>query len=115
MPSLRALAQLADPALDGRLDRRQDGRRRGVDLLELFHRGEELPVAELGTHAEIGEGVEVGALHRLRGTAPPRAKRRALRLPRTDAAHALYANWEKTAGECVATLHLYAGRHADDP
>ncbi|MEU2741849.1 helix-turn-helix transcriptional regulator [Streptomyces sp. NPDC007095] len=32
-----------------------------------------------------------------------------------EAAHALYADWEKAASECVATLHLYAGRHTDDP
>ncbi|WP_381790082.1 helix-turn-helix transcriptional regulator [Streptomyces niveus] len=32
-----------------------------------------------------------------------------------EAAPALYADWEKAADECVATLHLYAGRHADDP
>jgi transcriptional regulator with XRE-family HTH domain len=32
-----------------------------------------------------------------------------------EAAHGLYADWEKAAGDCVATLHLYAGRHPDDP
>ncbi|MFF1680502.1 helix-turn-helix transcriptional regulator [Streptomyces sp. NPDC058256] len=33
-----------------------------------------------------------------------------------EAAHALYADyWETAAGDCVATLHLYAGRHPDDP
>lgn len=32
-----------------------------------------------------------------------------------EAAHSLYADWEKAAGDCVATLHLYAGRHPDDP
>jgi transcriptional regulator with XRE-family HTH domain len=33
-----------------------------------------------------------------------------------EAAHALYADyWDTAAGDCVATLHLYAGRHPDDP
>ncbi|MCX5096385.1 helix-turn-helix transcriptional regulator [Streptomyces sp. NBC_00365] len=33
-----------------------------------------------------------------------------------EAARALYADyWETAAGDCVATLHLYAGRHPDDP
>ncbi|WP_051970155.1 helix-turn-helix transcriptional regulator [Kitasatospora azatica] len=32
-----------------------------------------------------------------------------------EAARALYTDWEKAAGDCVATLHLYAGRHPDDP
>ena len=33
-----------------------------------------------------------------------------------ETAHALYADyWETAAGDCVATLHLYAGRHPDDP
>ncbi|WP_371596310.1 helix-turn-helix transcriptional regulator [Streptomyces sp. NBC_00564] len=33
-----------------------------------------------------------------------------------EAAHALYADyWETAAGDCVATLHLYVGRHPDDP
>jgi transcriptional regulator with XRE-family HTH domain len=32
-----------------------------------------------------------------------------------EAAPKLYADWEKAAGDCVATLHLYAGRHPDDP
>ncbi|MEY9967669.1 transcriptional regulator with XRE-family HTH domain [Streptacidiphilus sp. MAP12-16] len=32
-----------------------------------------------------------------------------------DAARTLYADWERAAGDCVATLRLYAGRHPDDP
>ncbi|MEU8921875.1 helix-turn-helix transcriptional regulator [Kitasatospora sp. NPDC048545] len=32
-----------------------------------------------------------------------------------DAARTLYADWERVAGDCVATLRLYAGRHPDDP
>ncbi|MFF4501830.1 helix-turn-helix transcriptional regulator [Streptomyces sp. NPDC001401] len=33
-----------------------------------------------------------------------------------ETARALYADyWETAAGDCVATLHLYAGRHPDDP
>ncbi|MET4921737.1 helix-turn-helix transcriptional regulator [Streptomyces sp. PSRA5] len=32
-----------------------------------------------------------------------------------EAARTLYADWETIAGDCVATLHLYAGRHPDDP
>ncbi|MGK5555050.1 helix-turn-helix transcriptional regulator [Actinomadura kijaniata] len=32
-----------------------------------------------------------------------------------EAARILYHDWDKAAGDCVATLHLYAGRHPDDP
>ena len=32
-----------------------------------------------------------------------------------EAARELYADWERAAGDCVATLRLYAGRHPDDP
>ena len=32
-----------------------------------------------------------------------------------EAARSLYLDWDKAAGDCVATLHLYAGRHPDDP
>ncbi|MFE9604631.1 helix-turn-helix transcriptional regulator [Streptomyces hokutonensis] len=33
-----------------------------------------------------------------------------------EAAHALYADyWETAAADCVASLHLYAGRHPGDP
>jgi transcriptional regulator with XRE-family HTH domain len=32
-----------------------------------------------------------------------------------EAAQALYTDWERVAGDCVATLRLYAGRHPDDP
>ncbi|MFE2497842.1 helix-turn-helix transcriptional regulator [Streptomyces scopuliridis] len=32
-----------------------------------------------------------------------------------EAAPSLYADWEKAAGDTVATLRLYAGRHPDDP
>jgi transcriptional regulator with XRE-family HTH domain len=32
-----------------------------------------------------------------------------------QAARELYADWEKAAGDCVAALRLYAGRHPDDP
>jgi transcriptional regulator with XRE-family HTH domain len=32
-----------------------------------------------------------------------------------QAARTLYADWERAAGDCVATLRLYAGRHPDDP
>lgn len=32
-----------------------------------------------------------------------------------DAARALYADWDFAARDCVATLHLYSGRHPDDP
>jgi transcriptional regulator with XRE-family HTH domain len=32
-----------------------------------------------------------------------------------QAAQELYADWERAAGDCVATLRLYAGRHPDDP
>jgi transcriptional regulator with XRE-family HTH domain len=32
-----------------------------------------------------------------------------------DAARSLYTDWERVAGDCVATLRLYAGRNPDDP
>jgi hypothetical protein len=32
-----------------------------------------------------------------------------------EAARTLYADWERVAGDCVATLRRYAGRHPDDP
>ncbi len=32
-----------------------------------------------------------------------------------EAARTLYTDWERVAGDCVATLRLYAGRHPDDP
>ncbi|MFJ4356134.1 helix-turn-helix transcriptional regulator [Streptomyces massasporeus] len=32
-----------------------------------------------------------------------------------EAARALYADWERVAGDCLAMLRLYAGRHPDDP
>ncbi|WP_328323381.1 helix-turn-helix transcriptional regulator [Kribbella sp. NBC_00382] len=32
-----------------------------------------------------------------------------------DAASSLYADWHRAAGDCVANLRLYAGRHPDDP
>ncbi|MEU0676944.1 helix-turn-helix transcriptional regulator [Streptomyces sp. NPDC006172] len=32
-----------------------------------------------------------------------------------EAARTLYADWEKVAGDCLAMLRLYAGRHPDDP
>ncbi|MEU7862205.1 helix-turn-helix transcriptional regulator [Nonomuraea sp. NPDC049141] len=32
-----------------------------------------------------------------------------------EAARTLYADWDRAAGDCVATLRLYAGRHPDDP
>ncbi|RYJ25254.1 putative DNA-binding protein [Streptomyces sp. L-9-10] len=32
-----------------------------------------------------------------------------------EEARGLYADWEQVAADCVATLRLYAGRHADDP
>jgi transcriptional regulator with XRE-family HTH domain len=32
-----------------------------------------------------------------------------------EAARTLYADWDRAAGDCVAMLRLYAGRHPDDP
>jgi hypothetical protein len=32
-----------------------------------------------------------------------------------EAARTLYVDWEEVAGQCVAALRLYAGRHPDDP
>ena len=32
-----------------------------------------------------------------------------------EAARTLYVDWELIAGNCVAALRLYAGRHPDDP
>ncbi|MFJ4535406.1 helix-turn-helix transcriptional regulator [Streptomyces tibetensis] len=32
-----------------------------------------------------------------------------------EAARSLYADWDQVAGDCLAMLRLYAGRHPDDP
>ncbi|MET9503727.1 helix-turn-helix transcriptional regulator [Streptomyces sp. NPDC006622] len=32
-----------------------------------------------------------------------------------EAARTLYADWDQVAGDCLAALRLYAGRHPDDP
>jgi hypothetical protein len=32
-----------------------------------------------------------------------------------EAARTLYADWNRVAGDCLAMLRLYAGRHPDDP
>jgi hypothetical protein len=32
-----------------------------------------------------------------------------------EAARTLYADWQQVAGDCLASLRLYAGRHPDDP
>jgi transcriptional regulator with XRE-family HTH domain len=48
--------------------------------------------------------------------ARPHHERNAARFVFLDeAARALYTDWERVAGDCVATLRLYAGRHPDDP
>jgi transcriptional regulator with XRE-family HTH domain len=48
--------------------------------------------------------------------ARPHRERNAARFVFLDeAARALYTDWERVAGDCVATLRLYAGRHPDDP
>ncbi|MFG2359965.1 helix-turn-helix transcriptional regulator [Streptomyces sp. NPDC048521] len=48
--------------------------------------------------------------------ARPRRERNFARFVFLDeAARALYADWEKVAGDCLAMLRLYAGRHPDDP
>ncbi len=62
VPSLRAFAELADAALDGRLDRGQHRRHPRVDLLVVLHGGEELPVVQVRGDAEVGERVGVGGL-----------------------------------------------------
>jgi transcriptional regulator with XRE-family HTH domain len=46
----------------------------------------------------------------------PHSERNFARLIFLDkAARTLYADWEQIAGNCVASLRLYAGRHPDDP
>ncbi|MEU0227136.1 helix-turn-helix transcriptional regulator [Streptomyces sp. NPDC006284] len=48
--------------------------------------------------------------------ARPRRERNFARFVFLDeAARTLYADWERVAGDCLAMLRLYAGRHADDP
>ncbi|MEU0236136.1 helix-turn-helix transcriptional regulator [Nocardiopsis sp. NPDC006198] len=48
--------------------------------------------------------------------ARPRRERNFARFVFLDeAARTLYADWEAIAGNCVASLRLYAGRHPDDP
>ncbi len=48
--------------------------------------------------------------------ARPRRERNFARFVFLDeAARRLYADWERVAGDCLAALRLYAGRHPDDP
>ncbi|MET9501978.1 helix-turn-helix transcriptional regulator [Streptomyces sp. NPDC006622] len=48
--------------------------------------------------------------------ARPRRERNFARFVFLDeAARTLYADWDQVAGDCLATLRLYAGRHPDDP
>ncbi|QCD58741.1 helix-turn-helix transcriptional regulator [Streptomyces hawaiiensis] len=48
--------------------------------------------------------------------ARPRRERNFARFVFLDeAARTLYADWEQVAGDCLALLRLYAGRHPDDP
>ncbi|MGW0334710.1 helix-turn-helix transcriptional regulator [Streptomyces sp. NPDC003011] len=48
--------------------------------------------------------------------ARPRRERNFARFVFLDeAARTLYADWEQVAGDCLAMLRLYAGRHPDDP
>ncbi|GGP34688.1 helix-turn-helix transcriptional regulator [Streptomyces calvus] len=48
--------------------------------------------------------------------ARPRRERNFARFVFLDeAARALYADWDRVAGDCLAMLRLYAGRHPDDP
>jgi transcriptional regulator with XRE-family HTH domain len=48
--------------------------------------------------------------------AKPRRERNFARFVFLDeAARSLYVDWERVAGNCVAALRLYAGRHAEDP
>ncbi|MFE8978558.1 helix-turn-helix transcriptional regulator [Streptomyces cyaneofuscatus] len=48
--------------------------------------------------------------------ARPRRERNFARFVFLDeAARTLYADWERVAGDCLAALRLYAGRHPDDP
>ena len=46
---------------------------------------------------------------------PPRERNLAYFVFLDEAARTLYADWERAAGDCVAMLRLYAGRHPDDP
>ncbi|MFJ4082844.1 helix-turn-helix transcriptional regulator [Streptomyces iakyrus] len=48
--------------------------------------------------------------------ARPRRERNFARFVFLDeAARRLYVDWERVAGDCLAMLRLYAGRHPDDP
>jgi hypothetical protein len=48
--------------------------------------------------------------------ARPRRERNFARFVFLDeAARTLYADWDQVAGDCLAMLRLYAGRHPDDP
>lgn len=46
---------------------------------------------------------------------PPRERNFARFVFLDEAARTLYADWERAAGDCVAMLRVYAGRHPDDP
>lgn len=77
----------------------------------------------LGVPAVIqGRRMDVLAANRLGSAlftdfqARPHRERNSARFVFLDAAaRSLYTDWEQVAGDCVATLRLYAGRHPDDP
>jgi transcriptional regulator with XRE-family HTH domain len=48
-------------------------------------------------------------------TRPPRERNFARFTFLDEAARTLYGDWDTAAADCVAFLHVYAGRHPDDP
>ncbi|MCX4985796.1 helix-turn-helix transcriptional regulator [Streptomyces sp. NBC_00572] len=75
------------------------------------------PAMVLGRRMDILATNRLGAALYTDFQARPHAERNFLRyLFLDEAAHALYGDqWDKAAAETVATLHLYAGSHPDDP
>ena len=70
----------------------------------------------------LGRRLDVLATNRLAaalitdfGALPHRERNMARYMFLDDAARLLYADWEAAARSVVAALHLYAGRHRDDP
>ena len=75
-----------------------------------------LPALVQGRRMDVLAANKLGSALFVDFEARPRRERNFARyLFLDETARALYADWDFAARDCVATLHLYAGRHPDDP
>lgn len=75
-----------------------------------------VPAIVLGRRMDVLAANRLGRALLTDFEARPRRERNSARFVFLDeAARTLYRDWERVAGDCVATLHLYAGRHPEDP